>query len=212
MIETRERILDAAERLIARNGIGATSLRAIIAEAGVNLAAVHYHFGSKEALVSEVARRRIGPVNSERLAMLDRAKREAGKKGPSLEKVVEAFVAPVVRLQDVPERGEMFASLMGRLLADPTYFYRWILPQQFAEVRDRFVAAIEKAVPNLPRQEAMWRLMFAIGALAHMMRSWNDMPAFSDGVCGKSSVAKNSRRLVAFVAAGLRAPVERRVK
>lgn len=209
MIETKARILDAAERLVATRGIGSTSLRSVIAEARVNLAAVHYHFGSKEALMTEVARRRINPVNSERLALLDRFEQEAGKRGPTIEKVVEAFVAPVVRMRDDPDHGEIFTNLMGRLLADPAYFFQGIVPQEFAEMRTRFVAAIERALPGLPREEVMWRMMFAIGALAHMMRIWEAMPALSDGVCKKSSVERNTQRLVGFVAAGLRAAGKR---
>jgi AcrR family transcriptional regulator len=209
MIDTKERILDAAEKLISKQGIGATSLRSVIAEARVNLAAVHYHFGSKEALTAEVARRRIKPINSERLAMLDQAEHKAGKKGPSLEQVVEAFLAPVVRLHEDPHHGEIFTNLMGRLLADPAYFLQWIMPSEFAEVRNRFAAAIERALPGLPREEIMWRMMFAIGALAHLMRVWDHMPALSDGACKKGNVKINTERLVAFVAAGLRVPVKR---
>ncbi|MCW5982538.1 MAG: TetR family transcriptional regulator [Bryobacteraceae bacterium] len=205
MTNTKERILDAAERLIAGHGIGATSLRSVIAAANVNLAAVHYHFGSKEALIGEVVRRRIGPLNRERLALLDRLEREAGRKGPSLEQIVEAFVAPIVRLRNDPDHGDTFTTLIGRLLADPAYFSQWIVPAEMAGLRDRFIGAMERALPGLPKEELLWRLMFSIGAMAHMMRIWDVMPAISGGACGVTDVETNTRRLVAFIAAGLRA-------
>ena len=78
MSETREKILDTAERLIGEQGYAATSLRQIITEAGVNLAAVHYHFGSKEELLDAVVMRKAGPVNEARLAALDLVEQEAG--------------------------------------------------------------------------------------------------------------------------------------
>ena len=70
-MNTKDRILDTAERLFARDGFEATSLRSITAEAGVNLAAINYHFQSKEALVQAVIGRRMGPMNDRRLALLD---------------------------------------------------------------------------------------------------------------------------------------------
>ena len=97
---TKDRILDAAERLIAKLGFEATSLRAITAEADVNLAAVNYHFQSKEALIRAVISRRIGPVNVKRLAMLD-AVEAAHRDGPlPVGPVIEAFVGPVIELRD----------------------------------------------------------------------------------------------------------------
>src|SRR5919204_56576 len=90
---TKQRILDSAERLFAAHGIEATSLRTIIADAKVNLAAIHYHFHSKEELLDAVLMRRIEPVNRERLAMLD-----ACGENPSLEAVLDAFIAPAVRI------------------------------------------------------------------------------------------------------------------
>jgi AcrR family transcriptional regulator len=207
MNDTKERILDAAERLFARHGIGATSLRSIIAEAGVNLAAVHYHFGSKEALVSAVVHRCIDPLNQERLARLDRLEKEAGARRPSVEKVAEAFVAPVLKLRDDPNHGEDFARLMGRLFGEPEYGIEHMIPEHFSELRDRFVAAIQKALPKLSREEIMWRMLFAIGAMAHLLRLWDTVPAISAGACRPGSVERNTERLVAFIAAGFEAPL-----
>ena len=103
MNHTKESILDTAERLFAANGYAATSLRSIIAEAGVNLAAVHYHFHSKEALLEAVILRRSVPANQERLALLDRFEKAAEGKPVPLEKVIEAFVAPTFRMSRDPQ-------------------------------------------------------------------------------------------------------------
>lgn len=98
MIDTKDKILDAAERAFSENGYTGVSLRSIIGEAGVNLAAVHYHFGSKEGLLKAVILRRVGPVNAERLAMLDACERAAGGGRLEVEKVLEAFLVPTFRM------------------------------------------------------------------------------------------------------------------
>src|ERR1700730_14909847 len=87
---TKDRILDAAERLLAKRQFDATSLRAITAEADVNLAAVNYHFQSKDALIRAVIKRRIGPVNVKRLAMLDAIEQAAGDGPLPIGPVIEA--------------------------------------------------------------------------------------------------------------------------
>jgi AcrR family transcriptional regulator len=106
-VNTKERILDTAERLFAEHGYAATSLRSIIAEAGVNLAAVHYHFHSKEALLEAVILRRSKPANAERLALLGEFEKQAGEKPVPLESVIEAFVAPTFRMSRDPQSGGM---------------------------------------------------------------------------------------------------------
>src|SRR5579864_1696479 len=96
MIDTKQRILDTAERLIAEQGYAATSLRHIIGEAGVNLAAVHYHFGSKEDLLDELILRKAAAVNGERLALLERFEAQAGGGAVAVEKVLAAFFEPMI--------------------------------------------------------------------------------------------------------------------
>ena len=207
MNHTKERILDTAERLFAAQGYAATSLRGIIAEAGVNLAAVHYHFHSKEALLEAVILRRSVPANLERLALLDRFEQEAGPHPPTLEKVIEAFVAPTLQMSRDPENGSMiFMRLLGRLHAEGDLLPR-ILTSQFGDVLQRFGAALRAALPDLPPEELFWRLNLAIGALAQTLRGGSkDLAKISD-----LSLSFNSEtaleRLVAFLSAGFRAPV-----
>src|SRR5258708_4104116 len=114
---TKDRILNTAERLFARDGFEATSLRAITAEADVNLAAVNYHFQSKEALVEAVIGRRMGPVTARRLAMLDAYEASAGDAPLSIEKVMDAFFRPVVEM--VGGNAHEFVPLIGRLYTEP---------------------------------------------------------------------------------------------
>jgi len=113
--DTKERILDAAERLFAVTGFEATSLRNITAEADVNLAAVNYHFGSKEKLTEAVFSRRLEPMNRERIALLDALEAHGGPDSRNLEAIVEAFVGPPLRMSRDPERGgPAFMRLLGK--------------------------------------------------------------------------------------------------
>jgi AcrR family transcriptional regulator len=209
--DTKERILDTAERLFAKQGYAATSLRGIIAEAGVNLAAVHYHFHSKEALLEAVILRRSVPANRERLALLDRFEEEGEGNPPSLEKVIEAFVAPTLRMSRDPQSGGIvFMKLLGRLHAEGVLLPR-ILTSQFGDVLERFGAALRAALPDLPPEDLSWRLNLAVGALAQTLRGGSkDLETISNlplSVSPASDSENVLERLVAFLSAGFRAPV-----
>ncbi len=162
MIDTKQKIMDVAERLFGDQGYDATSLRHIIAEAGVNLAAVHYHFGSKEDLLLELVMRKIRPVNEQRLALLDQAEAESAPNPPSVEKVLEAFLMPALQANKSPG----FVKLMGRLHAEGSATA--IFLKHFEPMITRFRSALKKAVPEVPDQELDWRSHFMVGAMAHM--------------------------------------------
>src|SRR5215469_4852174 len=110
MIDTKQKILDAAERLIADQGYAATSLRHIIAEAGVNLAAVHYHFGSKEDLLDQLILDKASPVNAERLRLLERFEAESAGRPVPVDRVLAAFFDPMI---ESGSRSPQFVKLMG---------------------------------------------------------------------------------------------------
>ena len=205
--DTRERLLDAAERLFAREGIAETSLRHITAEADANLASVNYHFGSKEALFREVVARRLGPISAERLRRLDAIEAAAGTRRPCLESIIEAFVAPVLLLRRDPAHGgEDFMRLMGRVHAEPG---EWAL-QVLAELREsfeRFAAALGRALPELPEEDRVWRLFFLVGATVHTMASGSQLRNLAGDAYDPTDVEATIRRLTVFLAAGFRAPV-----
>src|SRR5258706_16418355 len=148
-LDTKQRILDSAERLFAARGVDAASLRTIIADARVNLAAIHYHYHSKDALLDAVLLRRLEPINRERLDMLD-----ACGEHPTLEGILEAFAAPPVRVQADPSRGgKPFVRLMGRLITEESDRLPRMIQQHFSVVLERFTAALHSALPELPQTE-----------------------------------------------------------
>lgn len=211
---TRERILDAAERLFAENGIEGTSLREITGAAGVNLAAVHYHFGSKEALVGAVFDALIGPINRERLRQLDALEGAAAPGVPDLESVLLAFVGPA--LQATSRDDESISrklSLVGRIYAERRSFSREVFVRQFQTVFQRFHRALARCLPHLAAAEVSTRMHLVIGSLVHMVHTMGDpvtrallgVGAVELGT-GKNAAREMARLMVPFLAAGLRAP------
>ena len=205
MIDTRQKILDAAERLFGEQGYGATSLRHIIAEAGVNLAAIHYHFGTKEELLDQLIMRKGAPVNAERLALLDALEARAQGKAVPLEKLLEAFLGPPMkRVGKSPE----FAKLMGRMYGEG--LMPLIVERHFQTVVKRSFAALARTLPHLTPGELALRLQFMTGAMAHiLMCKGPDAKAMAGASPPKGSQAV-LRELMAFLSGGLRAPAARK--
>jgi AcrR family transcriptional regulator len=193
--DTKTRILDAAAKLFGEKGFNATSLRDITTEADVNLAAVNYHFQSKDSLIEATIMRGAGPVNEKRLAMLE----AAGSK-PTIEQIVEAFVGPVLE-QDF----EPMAPLMARVLASPETMQR-VFKQLIETMSRRFADAIGVALPELSPAERVWRLHFTAGAMAHTVTRGPVLRDLFGGALDFKDRKLLIARLVKFAAAGFRAP------
>lgn len=196
---TRERLLDAAERLFAENGFEATSLRDITARAKANLAAVNYHFGSKEALVRAVFERRLGEVNRKRLALLN----GTGRGRPSPESILHAFIAPTF---DLMKEAPHFIQLMGRFQAEPDSDVHDFVTSRCREVAQQFKRALTAALPRVPVEDLFWRMHFIMGALVHTWTCHRDIERISEGRCTMKDEDAVTRKLIEFGAAGLRAP------
>jgi AcrR family transcriptional regulator len=196
MIDTPGRLLDAAERLFATHGFAAVSLRQIIAEAEVNVAAVHYHFGSKQDLLDQVVMRKAGPVNTERMALLDQVEKEKNGK-PEVEDVLGAFMLPMAQTA-----GEhpLFPKLMGKMQAEG--ILSEVIARNFQPVLARFLGALRKAAPHVPENEFRWRIHFMQGAIASAMSSEPTLLAPAEDAGFRARI----ERLIVFVGAGLRAP------
>jgi len=204
VVATKDRIIDAAEKLFAAEGLARTSLRAITAEAGVNVAAVHYHFGSKEELLAAVFDRHVAPINEERLGWLDRLEAEPGGP-PPVERLLEAFLAPVIRTEgNGPHPGTDLAQLFGRLWAEREGFVERLLRAQFGEVAARFTAAFARVLPGLDAREVAWRVHFTVGVLTHLALGGHRFGVIPELSVEPTDDAETVRRAVTFLAAGFR--------
>ena len=208
-VATKARILDAAETLFMEHGFEATSLRLITAAAGVNLAAVNYHFGSKEELFQAVLTRRLDPMNQARLALLDRYQAQDASTPIACERILAALFIPALTLARDPARGGTnFLRLLGRAYADPAPFIRQFLSAQYAAMIARFKDAFARALPHLPRKELSWRLHFIMGALSYTLAGTDALKIIAE----LNPVETNNdeillRRLAPFLLAGLTAPL-----
>lgn len=208
--ETKSKILDAAERLFAGRGIEATSIRDIIGAAEVNLGAVNYHFGGKRDLAAAVFSRRLEPLNQRRLALLAAAEQNAGGRAPKLETLIEAMVRPVVEGSFAAgKRNLAFMRLMGRSHGAPGGEIERLIRAQFGEVMSRFAAALQRALPGIPREELVWRVRFMFGAMHHALLACGREDSASIHPRQKLEAEGLVRRLVAFAAAGMKTPAPR---
>jgi AcrR family transcriptional regulator len=203
---TRFRILGAAERLFAENGFAATSMRQITAAAKVNLAAVNYHFSSKESLYKEVVLRRIRPLNAERLSRLEQALDLSGDR-PPLELVIDILVQPAFEIHRDPSRGGVhFVRIMARSLAEPLPFMHAVLAEEFHGTLARFGQVIRRHATHLSPEEFMWRLSFVVGAMQHTLATLHQMSALTRGLCRDDDYEGALLRFVHFAAATFMTP------
>jgi AcrR family transcriptional regulator len=206
---TRQKILDAAEKLFARQGFESTSLRSIIASAGVNLAAIHYHFRGKEGLIRAVIERRFARVNDERLRLLAEYENRAEGRTPLVEEILDAFLAPMLRLGLLHSgQGRLLMQLAGRLLQASDGMLEKAAGSEFERVAVRFLAAFQKAVP-LTKQEIAWRMNFTIGAAARALFGGIPIRVLSSAShedLQERDVERVLQRLIAYTAAGMKAP------
>ena len=178
-IDTKEQILNVAEGLFAEKGFAGTSLRNVIREAGVNIAAVHYHFGSKEELFIAVVRRVAQQIVASQLKEL--AKYENLEEPPSLENILEAFDGPPLRvITQMGETGMIRAQFMGRCRAEPLPIQQ-LADKEFHESQQRFLDILQRALPNQTRTELTWKLDLAIAIISRQK------PCFITGAFSISS-------------------------
>lgn len=199
--DTKLKILDAAEKLFGLNGFDSTSLRDITTAADVNLAAVNYHFQSKDSLIDAVIGRRIEPINIRRLELLEAA-------GPlaTLEQILDAFLRPVFETHM-----ESAVPLLGRILSNPDFFVDRMFNKHLAPVGVRFMEALGRALPGHPRVELMWRLYFSVGVMTHTLLWGPVFPRITNGLVDISDRQAVIQRTVDFLAAGFRAPASNQV-
>jgi AcrR family transcriptional regulator len=207
--ETQTRILDAAEELFMQHGFEGASMRMLTARAGVNLAAVNYHFGSKDALIEAVFRRRLDPMNAERVAELERREQAADGRPLEADAIIRAFLGASLRMiEDTRGGGRTFTRLLGRAYTEPAKPIRQLIGQMYAPAMERFKAAFMRALPELPKDELVWRMHFMFGTLAYTLAATDTVQLIAGA---KPEDRYDARvledRLAAFLVAGLLAPL-----
>jgi len=204
---TKNKILDAAEQLFADKGFNGTSLREITGAAGVNLAAVNYHFGSKKELIKAVMSRymdKLSPALETALSLLCKTEIK-----PSLHDVFSAFVDPLLSLSTFRENGTSnFLQLLGRGYTDSQGFLRWFLTTQYPNVFAHFTKAVHRAYPELTTEEMFWRLHFTMGTIVFTMSSSEALIDIAQNDFNHQlTIEAVINKVIPYVAAGVAAPI-----
>ncbi|MDD2468457.1 MAG: TetR family transcriptional regulator [Desulfobulbus sp.] len=202
---TRDRILDAAERVFADKGLDGSSVRDITTAANVNLAAVNYHFGSKIGLIEAVFSRHLGPMNTARIALLDSVEAQSGENSPPIESVLDAFIRPVV-VHHFAEHGvnDAFMRLMSRCLNEPPLHLEQVT-HHFDVLMNRFHTAFSRALPDHSPSEIFWGVHFTIGIMHHTLHVLSHLHHLPFSPPESADAQTVVERLVAYTAAGMKA-------
>lgn len=198
---TKQAVFNAAERLFALHGFQNVSVRDITAEAGVNLASVNYHFGSKDALLFEIFRRRTSELNRERARMLHEASdRHQGK--PPVREILEAYFTPPLKWAAPDNDRRISVQFIIRARSEGTEEMREAIRNDVSHL-ERFSNALLAARPDLPREEVYWRLHFCLG-MVHNNRfvEFDRLHHLSGGLTREGDVAALLRRMLDFAEAG----------
>ncbi|GLX84701.1 TetR family transcriptional regulator [Thalassotalea loyana] len=208
-MSTKEKILDAAEKLFSDNGFNGTSLREITSQAEVNLAAVNYHFGSKRELIKAVMSRYMNELSPRLMTTLTSVQ---AKDKPTLIEVFSAFVEPLLALNTFRENGtSIFLQLLGRGYTDSQGFLRWFLTTKYPQVIESFIAAVQKAYPELEPEEMFWRLHFTMGTVVFTMSSSDALIDIAQNDYGQHiNIEDVIEKLIPYVAAGVGAPIQQK--
>jgi AcrR family transcriptional regulator len=203
---TRERILDAAERLFAERGFYGVSVRDITGAAKVDVALASYHFGNKQGLLEAVFMRRADDLNAERIARLDEVLSAAsGRRPPRLEDVIDAFTHPLL---DRSSRGspgwKSYFALIAEVNNSPE-FGGVLMTRFFDPVVEKFIDAIRRALPGCDERDLYWAYHFLSGALTLTFAETGRIDKLSGGACRSSDLDSVHERLVPYCAAGFRA-------
>ena len=201
---TPDRILQSAERLFSERGIDGVSLREITTDSGVNSAALHYHFGSKIAVLERIFERRALPIAEQRERLLSALK--TNRHGQAeVEDILYAFLRPALEMQDSAD-GDSFRLLRARLAFEREEVRRRVLDKTFNKSSQMALKALSRALSHLSAEELHWRFHFLLGSMVYTMAQPGRIESLSGEKINTRDWEKALERLVTFAAAGFRAP------
>jgi AcrR family transcriptional regulator len=202
---TPDRILDVAETLFAEAGYRAVSLRSITRACGVNIAAIHYHFGSKEVLLEQIFAKRCAAINNERFRLLEACRAGRGRP-PALEQILEAYLRPSLALPNGDDGALRFMRLRAMLAHEQAELSKNLIAKYFNHVSGTFIGALMKELGHLSARDVFWRFHFLLGAQYFTLANPGRIQMLSEGRCDPAEVEAALSELIAFTAAGFRTP------
>jgi AcrR family transcriptional regulator len=206
--DTKQIIIEAAEELFASYGYHNTSLRSITNKAKVNLAAVNYHFGSKDDLMIEVIKHRLVPLNTQRMLGLNSIMQRAQETGnaPKVVDILHAFIAPTLQFRNAAPGVKSFYTIIGRALAEPDNTVRNVFISLMQPVFLIMLTGLQSALPHISKEILFWRLHFTLGSVSHTLRCIGNCPVSLEGFEEIQDPDVLVKLLLPFVTAGMEAP------
>jgi len=201
---TRDAILDAAEEEFAASGFALTSLRAIAERAGVNQALIRYYFGSKEGLFHVIYARGANHIAEARLKLLDAL--EARPEPPTVEDLVRVFLAPAIEVRRKGAVGAAFMRLQARMQQETEELVQQIRQDAYDAMSLRFVAALQRALPDVEPKTVYWRYVFMVGGYLYTISDANRLAELTGGSQSTAEIDEAVRQMVAFFVAGFTVP------
>ncbi len=209
-VPTKTRIIRAAESLFLQRGYEGTSLRAITTEANVNLAAVNYHFGSKDELFSMLLVERLDPLNEQRASRLEALRANGFDASFGVEQIIATLFLPALVLaRDATRGGPDFLRFIGRAYADPSSFVRTLLHERYNATNLKFKQAFAETLPGLSEHDLAMRLNFILDAVSSTLAS-EDVRRVLGGI--QSGEDSDDTHLLAYLAPFLGAALRAKVR
>lgn len=205
-LQTPDRILATAEEMFAEQGYWGVSLRSITRASGANIAAIHYHFGSKQELLERIFEKRCGPMNENRLRLLAECQEGPGRP-PLLEQILEAYLRPSFIWPSDPDGARRFLRLRAVLSHEHETLAADLISRHFNEVSRTFVNAVMAVLPDCSEEEIFWRFQFLLAAQYYTLSNPGRIVILSNGKCDPEDAEASLRHMVPFCAAVFRAPV-----
>ena len=202
---TKKRIMDAAEILFAERGFERTTTHLLTSMAGVNQAAVNYHFGSKDKLIEEVIMRRLSPISRQSLTSLQRIEAEADRTSlrPKTEDVLLAIIDPFFKISSASSSESFFLAIVGRALVEQDKTIQSIYRNCYKPVLNMIFNMLKKSMPEFPEQILHLRIHFALGTITYAMNLFKRkrlLEDFSTPPYGEEDVLQG---LIRFVVSGM---------
>lgn len=203
---TKTAIMDAAERLMAEHGVNGVSIRSILAEAGANTAALHYHFGSRDQLIEAILARRGRAMNLRRREMLDEI--EGRDVPPGVHDIVGALVDPFLEmlLRD-GDPARRFIRFLARLQFDRSTIHREIEDRYFPDIRKRITRMLLMAFPDVPREELDRRVTMVLDTMFYSLGNADLLADEWSGKAHAGALNEYAASLKRFLAGGLSVPM-----
>lgn len=206
--DTKNRLLNATERLFASHGFAGVTMRGVADRAHTNIASAHYHYGSKEGMVMAMLKRRIEPINANRLKYLGDSRSLAGDRALRPREIFRALILPVCHeIAKSAATRENLAQLVARSFTEPARFIQKMHQRFFRELSENFVAELQRTYPKASPKDLYWNLHLVISSMLGTFAQHRRLGDFSKGICDENDVEDLSRRLIDFVSTGFEAGI-----